>query len=277
MIDVSYARRGRTGTGVYVDELVRALRARDDVEVVCVRQRRRLRPGGGATRCARRPTSRSTSAWTRVGLPRAASPGTGRRPAPPAPRALPRSRLPAGRDGARRGLRALPGGLRPRLAGGGAARAPGGGGAGRRRSSARPGRPPTTRRGCWGVSGARRWWRPTARVRPCRKRRAAERRHFLYLGADEPRKRVGSLVEAHAGLSARPGARRRGGAARRTGRRDRRGRPRRPRGWPSCSRAPSRWCTRRRWRASGSRCWRRWPPGTPVVAVRSPGQRGGVR
>ena len=70
-IDVSYSGRGRTGTGGYVEELVRALRARDDVEVVCVRQRRRLR-AGGRNRLRSAAKLALDRAWTRFGLPRAA-------------------------------------------------------------------------------------------------------------------------------------------------------------------------------------------------------------
>lgn len=47
LIDTSYAARGPSGTGVYVQELVRALRARGAVEVVEARQPRRLAPGAG--------------------------------------------------------------------------------------------------------------------------------------------------------------------------------------------------------------------------------------
>ena len=93
---------------------------------------------------------------------------------------------------------------------------------------------------------------------------AAERRHFLYLGSDEPRKRVGSLVEAHGELGGTPGwcwpARRRGAPGPRGPRASPTPRP--PR-WPSCWPARWRWCTRRRWRASASPCWRRWRPGFP--------------
>ena len=48
LIDTSYSRRGPSGTGVYVEQLVRALRERDAVEVVEAIQPRRLRPGGAS-------------------------------------------------------------------------------------------------------------------------------------------------------------------------------------------------------------------------------------
>ena len=47
LIDTSYARRGPSGTGVYVEQLVRALRERGAVEVLEAAQPRRLRPGAG--------------------------------------------------------------------------------------------------------------------------------------------------------------------------------------------------------------------------------------
>jgi len=47
LIDTSYAGRGPSGTGVYVEQLVRALRARGEVELVEAAQPRRLRAGAG--------------------------------------------------------------------------------------------------------------------------------------------------------------------------------------------------------------------------------------
>jgi hypothetical protein len=75
LIDASYARRGRSGTAVYIEQLVRALAARPGVEVVSVAQRRRLRPGRtGDRRNALRSLSNFALdlAWTRFGLHRAA-------------------------------------------------------------------------------------------------------------------------------------------------------------------------------------------------------------
>ncbi|HEX5909870.1 MAG TPA: glycosyltransferase, partial [Thermoleophilaceae bacterium] len=46
LIDTSYVGRGPSGTAVYVQQLVRALRA-EGIEVVEAAQRRRLAPGGG--------------------------------------------------------------------------------------------------------------------------------------------------------------------------------------------------------------------------------------
>lgn len=47
LIDTSYARRGPSGTGVYVEQLVRALRDRGEVELLEAAQPRRLSAGAG--------------------------------------------------------------------------------------------------------------------------------------------------------------------------------------------------------------------------------------
>lgn len=70
LIDTSYARRGPSGTAVYVTELVRALRDQG-VEVVEAAQPRRLAPGAG------NPVRSAANAvldwaWLHAGLPRAA-------------------------------------------------------------------------------------------------------------------------------------------------------------------------------------------------------------
>lgn len=71
LIDTSYADRGPSGTGVYVRELVAALRELGGVEVLEARQRRRLRPGAG------NPLRSAANAvldfgWLHFGLARAA-------------------------------------------------------------------------------------------------------------------------------------------------------------------------------------------------------------
>lgn len=75
LIDTSYAARGRSGTTVYIEQLVGALRARGEVQVIEARQPLRLRPGRAGSR---RNLARSAAnalldaAWLAVGLPRAA-------------------------------------------------------------------------------------------------------------------------------------------------------------------------------------------------------------
>ena len=70
-IDTSFAARGPSGTAVYVEQLVRALRERGEVEVIELRQPLRFRRGG------RNPVRSAANAaldalWMRVLLPRRA-------------------------------------------------------------------------------------------------------------------------------------------------------------------------------------------------------------
>lgn len=70
-IDTSFAARGRSGTAVYIEELVRALRERGEVEVVELRQPLRMRRGAG--NLARSAFNAALDElWTRVLLPRRA-------------------------------------------------------------------------------------------------------------------------------------------------------------------------------------------------------------
>jgi len=75
LIDTSYVSRGRSGTAVYVDRLVDALRREGEVEVVEARQRRRFRRGCTGRRW--NPLRSAANAlldlaWLHIGLPRAA-------------------------------------------------------------------------------------------------------------------------------------------------------------------------------------------------------------
>jgi glycosyltransferase involved in cell wall biosynthesis len=75
LIDTSYAERGPSGTGVYVRELVRALRERGHVEVVEAVQPRRMRRGraGGSWNPLRTAGNALLDLdWLRRGLPGAA-------------------------------------------------------------------------------------------------------------------------------------------------------------------------------------------------------------
>ncbi len=71
LIDTTYADRGPSGTGVYIEMITAALRRAGTVEVVEARQRMRLRPGAG------NPLRSAANGaldllWLHVGLPRAA-------------------------------------------------------------------------------------------------------------------------------------------------------------------------------------------------------------
>lgn len=75
LIDTSYVARGASGTAVYVQALLAALRESGGVEVVEARQRRRLRPGraGGPLGPLRSAANLALDAlWLHAGLPRAA-------------------------------------------------------------------------------------------------------------------------------------------------------------------------------------------------------------
>jgi len=219
LVDASYARRGHTGTGVYVEELVRALRARSDVEVVCVRQRRRLRPGGAGRR---RNSLRSAanlaldSAWTRFGLRRAAqlaradvlhhplpawTPGLGR-PQVVTVHDVAFGRFPGEVDSAWRAVARR--GHRAAVRQAGAVVCP---------SQVTAG----DAIGLLGAARERVVVAPHGPGQPLPGASGHRRRHFLYLGSDEPRKRVGSLLEAHSGLGGHPELVLAGEAGRRAG------------------------------------------------------------
>jgi glycosyltransferase involved in cell wall biosynthesis len=203
VIDTSYAGRGRTGTGVYVEQLARALRARGRVELVEVRQRRRLRPGRPAG--ARRNPLRSAAnaaldlAWERVGLPRAARRAGADVVHHPLPVRLPRrgcaqvvtfhdvaferfpeSFDPAWRSVARRVHRAAA-----------------------RRADALVCVSRSTADDAVELLGAPRERITVAPHGPGQELtppgEGDEPRHFLYVGSDEPRKEVARLVSAYAG------------------------------------------------------------------------------
>lgn len=75
LIDTSFARRGPSGTAVYLERLVAALRERGEVEVVEPPPRRRLRPGRAGARWS--PLRSAANAmgdlvWLHVSLPGAA-------------------------------------------------------------------------------------------------------------------------------------------------------------------------------------------------------------
>ena len=200
VIDVSYAGRGRTGTGVYVDELVRALRARDDVEVVCVRQRRRLRPGG-ANRVRSAANLALDTAWTRIGLPRAARRAKADVLHHPLPAHSPKAGCPQVVTVHDVAYERFPGDFDPGW-----------------RTVARRAHRAAVKKAAGVVCPSQATADDAVELLGAIRERvtlaphgpgqdlpaapAAERRHFLYLGSDEPRKRVAALVEAHAGVGA---------------------------------------------------------------------------
>jgi hypothetical protein len=69
-IDVSYATRGASGTGVYIERLIAALEA-DGIDVVRLRQPARGRRGG-RNKLRSAANAALDLAWTRELLPRAA-------------------------------------------------------------------------------------------------------------------------------------------------------------------------------------------------------------
>jgi len=75
LLDTSFAARGPSGTAVYIERLAHALRARGEVELLEVRQPRRMRRGSdGARRNPFRSAANAAldAAWLQGGLPRAA-------------------------------------------------------------------------------------------------------------------------------------------------------------------------------------------------------------
>src|SRR5688500_7547772 len=72
LVDTSYVARGASGTAVYVERLVRALRARGEVDVVEAAQPRRLHPGAG-NRLRSASNDFLDLDWLHRGLPAAAT------------------------------------------------------------------------------------------------------------------------------------------------------------------------------------------------------------
>ena len=263
LIDTSFAARGPSGTAVYIERLTEALRARGNVEVVEARRRRRPAPG--------RSRQRGRVLWSAVNalLDVALAPGLAQARARAA--RAPTSSTTRCRRGSWRAPCAqaitvhdlafehLPEGfgriwrLLARRRHRAAARR-----AARGRSASRARRPPTPS-GSSAPTPRTSWSRRTAPARRCRpaRRQTRQPQHFLYVGDDEPRKRVPALLEAHrryaAGrddalplvLAGSAAARANGRAAAR-----RRAASRTPRGCASCWPARRRWCTRPPTRAS---------------------------
>ena len=152
LLDTTYARRGPSGTGVYIDRLVAAL-TEEGVEVIEAANERRPAPAGGGVNSARNLAARPA-----LDAGRAAAAGTrgarGRHP-PPAAGAGRRRALPAGRHRPRPRLRAPARLLQRPLPALRVAHAPRCRSRRRRRSSASPRRPSRDALARWGLDHAK--------------------------------------------------------------------------------------------------------------------------
>jgi glycosyltransferase involved in cell wall biosynthesis len=196
LLDTTYALRGPSGTGVYIERLAAALRA-EGVDVVQAADARRPPPAGGGLGSARNLARDAW--WTQVGLPRRARavgaevihhplPAHARRA--PCPQVvtlhdLAFERLPECFDPAFRRWASL---THRRAA---------------RAAAAVVCVSQTTRRDAmarWGLAGARIVVAPhgPGQAPPPLAGPPAAPAHFLYVGDDEPRKNLGRLLEAHA-------------------------------------------------------------------------------
>jgi alpha-1,3-rhamnosyl/mannosyltransferase len=200
LVDTSYAARGRSGTAVYVERLTAALRALPDVEVVEARQPRRLRRGRAGRRWNPARTAVNAAldaAWLARGLPRAAREARAdvvHHPLPAFSRRIGVPQVVTVHDVA---FARLPHRFRPlwrRLAERAHARAV-------RRAAAVVCVSEATAADAARLLGA-----PPGRIVVAphgpgqdlpRVPRAAEPRHFLYVGDAEPRKGVPALLAAH--------------------------------------------------------------------------------
>ncbi len=201
LLDMTYARRGASGTAVYLERLSGALRD-EGVDVVAAADERRPPPAGGGIGSARNLARDSW--WTQVALPRAAREANAdvlHHPLPARARRAPCPQVVTVHDLA---FERLPEQFAPafrRWASITHRRAAGGADAVVCVSQ-------TTRRDAlarWGLDGAR---IVVAAHGPGQELdvRRAEPEHFLYVGDDEPRKNLALLLEAHARYRAQVGA-----------------------------------------------------------------------
>jgi glycosyltransferase involved in cell wall biosynthesis len=193
LVDTSYAARGPSGTGVYVRELVGALRELEGVEVVEASQSRRLRRGGG------NPVRSAINAlvdlaWLHFGLPRAvraAQPQVVHHPLPANSRRIRAAQVTTIHDVAFEHHPAAYGPLWRRLARRQYRRAT-------ERSDALVCVSEATARDAVGLLGAERERMVVAPHGPGQRLPRVERErrpgHFLYVGDAEPRKDLGLLL-----------------------------------------------------------------------------------
>jgi glycosyltransferase involved in cell wall biosynthesis len=202
LIDTTYALRGHSGTAVYLEHVICALR-REGVDVVEAADERRPAPAGGGIGSARNLAHDVW--WTQVALPRrarAAGADVLHHPLPALARRAPCAQVVTIHDLA---FERLPDHFAPGF---------------RRWSSIAHRRAargaaavvcvsPTTRRDAmarWGVDGARiivAAHGPGQEPGPA----CVRAEHFLYVGDDEPRKNLALLLDAHARYRERAGAR----------------------------------------------------------------------
>src|SRR3954447_4076987 len=193
LVDTSYAARGPSGTGVYVRELVGALRGLEGVEVVEASQPRRLRRGGGnPVRSA--VNAMLDLAWLHFGLPRAvraARPQVVHHPLPAHSPRIPAAQVATIHDLAFEHHPAAYGPLWRRLARRQYRRAA-------ERSDALVCVSETTARDAVALLGAERERMVVAPHGPGQRLPRVERErrpgHFLYVGDAEPRKDLGLLL-----------------------------------------------------------------------------------
>jgi len=193
LLDMTYARRGHSGTGVYLERLAAALRA-EGVEVVEAANERRPAPAGGGAGSARNLVLDEW--WTQVELPRLARAARADVLHHPLPALAARAACPQVVTVHDLAFERLPEHFSPAF----------------RRWASRAHRraargaaavvcvSQTTRRDArarWGVDDARIVVAPHGPGQELEVRRG-DPEHFLYVGDDEPRKNLALLLDAHA-------------------------------------------------------------------------------
>jgi glycosyltransferase involved in cell wall biosynthesis len=193
LLDMTYARRGHSGTGVYLERLAAALRA-EGVEVVEAANERRPAPAGGGAGSVRNLALDEW--WTQVELPRQARAARADVLHHPLPALAARAPCPQVVTLHDLAFERLPEHFSP----------------GFRRWASRAHRraargapalvcvsPPPRRdaRARWGVDDARIVVAPHGPGQELEVQRSAPE-HFLYIGDDEPRKNLALLLDAHA-------------------------------------------------------------------------------
>ena len=202
LLDTTYARRGRSGTGVYLEQLAKALRAEGVDVVEAANERRRAPAGGGIGSAANLALDEW---WTQAELPRLAREAGADVLHHPLPALAVRAPCPQVVTLHDLAFERLPDHFSPAF----------------RRWASRAHRraargadavvcvSQTTRqdaRARWGLDDARIVVAPHGPGQELRVRRAAQPEHFLYVGDDEPRKNLGLLLEAYARYRAGAGA-----------------------------------------------------------------------